>query len=95
MKKIMSGLAIAAIASTAFVGAVAAQTDTASGGNGGVSTSNANGGGVTVGSTNTGGGSGGSTSVGGSSGGSIVLGEELLTGENLAATIIASLGLGD
>jgi hypothetical protein len=41
MKKIMSGLAIAAIASTAFVGAVAAQTDTASGGNGGVSTSNA------------------------------------------------------
>ena len=95
MKKFMSGLAIAAIASTAFVGAVAAQTNTASGGNGGVSTSNANGGGVTVGSTNTGGGSGGSTSVGGSSGGSIVLGGELLTGENLAATIIASLGLND
>ena len=100
MKKLMSGLAIAAIASTAFVGAVAAQTDTASGGNGGVSTSNANGGGVTVGSANTGGGSGGATSVGSSSGGNsgggiVVGGGEFWTGEDLAASIIASLGLND
>ena len=42
MKKFMSGLAIAAIASSAFVGAVSAQsTDKATSGNGGVSTSTA------------------------------------------------------
>ena len=53
MKKLMSGLAIAAIASTAFVGAASAQTtDTASGGNGGVSTADSNGGAVTIGDTN-------------------------------------------
>src|SRR5829696_1676035 len=81
MKKLMSGLAIAAIASTAFVGAVSAQTtDNANSGNGGVST----------GTTNTGGTNGGSTSVGGSSGGTLVLGGAT-TGDNLAATIIASI----
>src|SRR5215208_5099602 len=52
MKKFMSGLAIVAIASTAFVGVVSAQTtDTASGGNGGVSNANSNGGAVSVGGT--------------------------------------------
>src|SRR5918995_6483875 len=69
MKKFMSGLAIAAIASTAFVGAVSAQvTDRADSGNGGVSTANASGGAVGVGATNTGGTAGGSTSVGSSGG---------------------------
>ena len=61
--KVMSGLAIAAIASTAFVGVALAQRadggiDTASGGNGGVSTANASGGSVGIGATNTGGGRG-------------------------------------
>ncbi|MBW3634135.1 MAG: hypothetical protein KY456_14010 [Chloroflexi bacterium] len=91
MKKLMSGLAIAAIASTAFVGVASAQLiDTASGGNGGVSTANANGGSVGIGSTNTGGGSGGATSVGDSSGGTISLGGAT-TGDDLAATIIATV----
>ena len=91
MKKFMSGLAIAAIASTAFVGVASAQTtDTASTGNGGVSTADSSGGSVSIGSTNTGGGTGSSTSVGGSSGGTIVLGGAT-TGEDLAATIIATV----
>jgi len=90
MKKLMSGLAIAAIASTAFVGIVSAQTDTADSGNGGVSSADSNGGGVSIGSTDSGGQTGSSTSVGGSSGGTILLsGAE--TGEDLAATIIANL----
>jgi hypothetical protein len=90
MKKFMSGLAIAAIASTAFVGAVSAQvTDRADSGNGGVSTANASGGSVGVGAANTGGTAGGSTSVG-SSGGPIVLGGAT-TGSDLAATIIATV----
>jgi hypothetical protein len=54
MKKLMSGLAIAAIASSAFVGAVSAQRN-ADAGNGGVSTSDSSGGAVTVGNTGTGG----------------------------------------
>ena len=88
MKKFMTGLAIAAIASSAFVGAVSAQ-DRADSGNGGVSTANASGGSVGVGATNTGGTAGGSTSVG-SSGGPIVLGGAT-TGSDLAATIIATV----
>ncbi len=55
--KFVNGLAIAAIASTAFVG-VALADDIASGGNGGVSTANSNGGSVSIGSTNSGGSSG-------------------------------------
>jgi hypothetical protein len=105
MKKLMSGLAIATIASTAFVGIASAQsTDTASGGNGGISTANANGGAVGIGGANTGGSAGGTasiggntggtTSIGGSSGGTIVLGGDVMTGEDLAARIIASLGIG-
>src|ERR671910_327034 len=58
MKKLMSGLAIAAIASSAFVGAVSAQRN-ADSGNGGVSTSDSSGGAVTVGNTGTGGTTGG------------------------------------
>jgi hypothetical protein len=93
MKKLMSGLAIAAIASTALVGAASAQwTDTASGGNGGVSTADSSGGAVSIGSTNSGGGSGNSTSTGGSSGGNVVLGGgTLTTSDDLAATIIAAV----
>ena len=50
MKKLMSGLAIAAIASSAFVGAASAQSnDKADSGNGGVSTSDSGGGSVNVG----------------------------------------------
>ena len=50
MKKFMSGLAIAAIASSAFVGAASAQSnDKADSGNGGVSTSDSSGGSVNVG----------------------------------------------
>ena len=90
MKKLMSGLAIAAIASTAFVGVVSAQsTDTATGGNGGVSTASANGGGVNVGENNTGGTAGGSTSVG-SSGGPILVGGAT-SSDDLAASIIATV----
>src|SRR5215204_5263573 len=86
MKKFMSGLAIAAIASTAFVGVVSAQTtDTASGGNGGVSTANSDGGAVTVGNTNDGGSVGGTIDLSGIS-----------TSDDLAAQIIAIVleGLG-
>src|SRR5919107_653324 len=79
MSKLMSGLAIAAIASTAFVGAVSAQ-DRADSGNGGVSTSDSSGGAVTVGDAN-GGGTTGSTTV--------VNAAELLGTEDLAAAIIA------
>ncbi len=79
MKKFMSGLAIAAIASTAFVGAASAQTtDTASGGNGGVSTADSNGGAVTIGDTNNGGSVGGTIDLSGIS-----------TSDDLAAQIIA------
>src|SRR5215204_3126116 len=92
MKKFMSGLAIAAIASTAFVGVASAQwTDTASGGNGGVSTADSSGGAVTIGDTNNGGNAGSTGSVGGTidlSGAS--------TSDDLAAQIIAVVlaGLG-
>ena len=97
MKKLISGLAIAAIASTAFVGAASAQwTDTASGGNGGVSSADSSGGSVSIGDANNGGNTGSSTSIGGggNSGGVLVLGDgTALTGENLAAAIIAAMGL--
>lgn len=82
MKKLMSGLAIAAIASTAFVGVASAQSDTASGGNGGVSTADSSGGAVSIGSTNSGGDSG-STSVFNSG--------VFLTGEDIAAAVIAAI----
>src|SRR5919112_2273206 len=69
MKKLMSGLAIAAIASSAVVGIASGQTNTANSGNGGVSTADSSGGGVTVGSTESGGQTGNSTSTGGNLGG--------------------------
>jgi hypothetical protein len=98
MKKLMSGLAIATIASTAFVGAALADEsiDTANTGNGGVSTADSNGGAVSIGSTDNGGNHGSTTSIGGggNSGGVLVLGDGIeLTGDNLAAQIIAALGL--
>jgi hypothetical protein len=81
MKKFMTGLAIAAIASSAFVGVTSAQSnDRADSGNGGVSNSSANGGGVNVGNAETGGAIG-STSV--------INAAELLGTEDLAAAIIA------
>ena len=84
MKKFMSGLAIATIASTAFVGAALAQdTDTASTGNGGVSNANSDGGAVTVGDTNDGGNAGSTGSVGGT----IDL-TGIQTSDDLAAAII-------
>jgi hypothetical protein len=95
MNKLMSGLAIAAIASTAFVGVASAQSnDRADAGNGGVSDSNANGGAVGVGSSNGGGNSGSSTGTGDSSGSTIVLGGT--ENGDLAATMIAEIlaGLG-
>jgi hypothetical protein len=79
MKKFMSGLAIAVIASSAFVGAASAD-DRANSGNGGVSTSDSSGGAVTVGDTNNGGTTGGTIDLSGAG-----------TGEDLAATIIAQV----
>ena len=79
MQKLMSGLAIAAIASSVFVGAASAQR-TANSGNGGVSTTNSNGGGVTVGDTETGGTTGGVVDLSGAD-----------TGDDLAATVIAAI----
>ena len=88
MKKFISGLAIAAIASSVFLGAASAQSnDRADSGNGGVSTSNSNGGGVSVGDTETGGATGGTVDLSGAD-----------PGGDLAATLIAeilaNLGLG-
>lgn len=80
--KLMTGLAVAAIASTAFVGAASAQyLDTASGGNGGVSTGNANGGSVSIGSTNTGGSSGVQTAID----------SALISGDDIAQAVIAAI----
>ena len=94
MKKLMSGLAIAAIASTAFVGAASAQ-DRADSGNGGVSTANASGGAVGIGAANTGGGSGSSVGTGSSGGGVINIGGvNVPLGDDIAASVIAALGLG-
>ena len=81
MKKLMSGLAIAAIASTAFVGGASAQRN-ADAGNGGVSTSDSSGGPVTVGNTESG-------SVTGST--TVVNAGELLGSDDLAAAIIAAV----
>jgi hypothetical protein len=81
MKKFMSGLAIAVIASSAFVGAASAD-DRADSGNGGVSTSDSSGGAVTVGDAGNGG-NVGSTSV--------INAGELLGSEDLAASIIAAV----
>jgi hypothetical protein len=79
MKKLLSGLAIAAIASTAFLGAASAQR-TADSGNGGVSSSDSSGGAVTVGNTDTGGATGGAIDLSG-----------VDTGDDLAATVIAQV----
>lgn len=80
--KLVTGLAIAAFVSTAFAGAALAQTtDTASGGNGGVSTANSNGGGVTIGSTNS----------GGTSGIQAAIDDALVSGEDIAAAVIAAI----
>jgi hypothetical protein len=80
--KFMTGLAIAAIASTAFVGAASAQfTDTASGGNGGVSTADSSGGAVTIGDTNNGGNSGTSSAIE----------DALVSGDDIAQAVIAAL----
>ena len=90
MKKLMSGLAIAAIASSAFGGSVSAQSnDRADSGNGGVSISNSDGGGVTVGEANNGGNSGSATGTGDSSGSTVVLGGA--ADGDLAATMIAEI----
>jgi hypothetical protein len=80
--KLFSGLAIAAIASTALVGAASAQyLDTASGGNGGVSTADSSGGAVTIGSTN----SGGSTGV------QTAINNALISGDDIAQAVIAAI----
>jgi hypothetical protein len=80
--KVLTGLAIAAVASTAFMGAASAQNiDTASGGNGGVSTANADGGPVSIGSTNS----------GGTSGTSAAIQDALMSGDDIAQAVIASL----
>lgn len=80
--KFVSGLAIAALASTAFVGAASAQwTDTASGGNGGVSNADSSGGAVSIGSTNTGGSSGTTTAID----------NALVSGDDIAQAVIAAI----
>ena len=80
--KLMTGLAIAAIASTAFVSAASAQyLDTASGGNGGVSTADSSGGSVSVGSTNT----------GGTSGIQAAIDSALVSGDDIAAAVFAAI----
>ena len=79
MKKFMSGLVIAAIASSVFLGAASAQRN-ADSGNGGVSTSSADGGGVNVGDAGTGGAVGGTVDISGAD-----------TGGDLAATLIAEI----
>ncbi len=77
--KFLSGLAIATIASTAFVGVALAQTS----GNGGVSTANADGGPVSIGSTNTGGTSGGTVQA--------AIDAAILSGDDIAAAVIAAI----
>jgi hypothetical protein len=80
--KFTTGLAIAAIASTTFVGVASAQfTDTASGGNGGVSTADSSGGAVTIGDTNNGGNSGTSSAIE----------DALVSGDDIAQAVIAAL----
>lgn len=80
--KLFSGLAIAAIASTALASAAGAQwIDTASGGNGGVSTSDASGGAVTIGTTNSGESDGVQTAIDGA----------MVSGESIAQAVIAAI----
>lgn len=78
--KLVTGLAIAAIASTAFVGAVSAQ-NTSSGGNGGVSTADSSGGSVSIGSTNS----------GGTSGVQAAINDALASGDDIAAAVIQAI----
>lgn len=80
--KFMTGLAIAAFVSTAFAGVAAAQsTDTASGGNGGVSTADSSGGSVSIGSTNS----------GGTSGVHAAIDAALVSGDDIAAAVIEAI----
>ena len=80
--RFVTGLAIAAIASTALVGVASAQyTDTASGGNGGVSTADSSGGSVSVGSTNSGGGSGTTTAIH----------DAMISGDDIAQAVIDAI----
>jgi hypothetical protein len=83
-KKPVTGLAIAAIASTAFVGVTSAEIigiDTAAGGNGGVSNANSNGGSVSIGSANSGGGHGMTT----------VINDALVSGEDIAQAVMNAI----
>lgn len=80
--KLFSGLAIAAIASTALASAAGAQwIDTASGGNGGVSTADSSGGAVTIGTTNSGGSDGVQTAID----------SALVSGDDIAQAVIAAI----
>jgi hypothetical protein len=80
--RLVTGLAIAAIASTAFVGVASAQyIDTAAGGNGGVSTADSSGGSVSVGSTNT----------GGTSGTTAAIHDAMISGDDIAQAVIDAL----
>ena len=80
--RLVTGLAIAAIASTAFVGVASAQyIDTAAGGNGGVSTADSSGGSVSVGSTNTGGGRGSTSAINGA----------MISGNDIAQAVFDAL----
>lgn len=82
MKKLVSGLAIAAVGASLLVGVASAQsTDVSSGGNGGVSNANANGGGVSIGSTNS----------GGTSGIQAAINDALVSGDDIAAAVIAAI----
>lgn len=104
-RRLVAGLAIAGLLGASLTGAVAAQEETASSGNGGTVNSDANGGAVSVGDSN-GGGSTGSTvstgdSTGGSTGGGIVVGggevavEEGASAEDIIAAVFEALGLED
>jgi hypothetical protein len=80
--RFVTGLAIAAVASTAFVGVASAQyIDTAAGGNGGVSTSDSSGGSVSIGSTNSGGGSGTQTAIH----------DAMISGDDIAQAVIDAI----
>jgi hypothetical protein len=82
--KLVTGLAIAAIASTAFVGAASAEIigiDTASGGNGGVSTADSSGGSVSIGATNT----------GSSNGTTAAINDALVSGESIAEAVMRAI----
>jgi hypothetical protein len=78
--RLVTGLAIAAVASTVFVGAAFAQ-ETSSGGNGGVSTADSSGGSVSIGSTNS----------GHTSGIQAAINDALTSGDDIAAAVIQAI----